>query len=105
MGRATVVARHHHDGVVVEAGFLQGVEDGAEGRVGLHHEIGVWVYATFAAPFCGRDDGRVRRIQRHVEEKGFSIFGVLRAGFDVADSALGQLWKDVFRFEVGSGRT
>jgi len=76
-GRAAVVAGDHDDRVVGDTAFLERGDDLANGVIGLHDEVGIQADAAFALPLLARQDGRVRRVQRQVEEEGFVGCGVV----------------------------
>ena len=72
--RAPVVAREDDHRVLRHARLVERREHGAQRRIHLHHEIAVRIQPALILPFRQRIDGRVRRVQREVEEKWALLF-------------------------------
>ena len=69
--RAAVVGGENDEGVFGEAVSVEGGENFSNDGVGLHREIGVGAKAAFALPLGRRENRRVGRRERDVEEKRF----------------------------------
>ena len=91
--RAAVVGGEDDERVGGEAVFVEGGENVSDDGVGLHDEITVGAEAAFALPLGRRENRRVRRRERDVEEKrlpGFRGGGVFG---DVADGLTLEAWE------------
>ena len=101
-GEAVVAGEEYQRVLGRSAGFERG-EHLADGRVRLHDQVrGGVVEAALAFPFRVHRQGRVRRGQRKVEEKGFGLAGCI---IDESAGAFGQRRQDGLEFPIGQRRS
>ena len=90
--RASVVAGEDEQGVLLLPNPLQGGLDLAHDVFSLHDEIPIFAEPAFAFPLGRRQNGRMRRPQGHVEEKGLLL---ALARLDIVNRLTGQAGKHI----------
>ena len=96
--RTTVVTGKDEQGIVRFSNPFQSGLDLAHDVFSLHDEIPIFAKATLPLPLGGRQNGRMRRPQGHVEEKGLLL---ALARLKVLDRLTGQAGKHVDRRVMG----
>ena len=96
-GGATIITGKHNQRIGDQAISIHGGQHLADGPVGLHHKIPIIIDPAFALPCGRRNNGRVRRVQREIQEDRPTGPGVF---IQIGDHFAGQRGQHINGFKI-----